>query len=104
MGIGYLHDMGKSDSVFQTYLKGHTNKKVDHSSAGAKLWIHLMDNNDNYNNTRFHYYKEIVLYIIQSHHGLFDVINRENRKNKSFERLNYDEVEESHPLRVRGLK
>lgn len=97
MHIGYLHDMGKADSHFQNYLKGHTNKKVDHSSAGAKLWVHILANTEvNSNNTRFQYYKEIVIYIIQSHHGLFDILNFDNKKNKSFERLNYDNFDEYH--------
>ncbi|TAH59985.1 MAG: CRISPR-associated endonuclease Cas3'', partial [Gottschalkiaceae bacterium] len=97
MQLGYLHDMGKADSIFQNYLTGHSNKKVDHSSAGAKLWVHILTNTENdINNIRFQYYKEIILYIIQSHHGLFDVTNMDDRKNRSFERLNYDDTGRYH--------
>jgi|LSQX01.1.fsa_nt_gb CRISPR-associated endonuclease/helicase Cas3 len=97
MQIGFLHDMGKADSIFQDYLRGLNNKKVDHSSAGAKLWAHILTNTKDYGNDfRFKYYKEVILYVIQSHHGLFDVTNMDNRKNRSFERLNYNDADGYH--------
>ena len=58
MQIGFLHDMGKADSIFQDYLRGLNNKKVDHSSAGAKLWAHILTNTKDYGiDFRFKYYK-----------------------------------------------
>ena len=34
---GMLHDIGKYSEAFQSHLRNHDNKKVDHSSAGAQL-------------------------------------------------------------------
>ena len=31
--IGYLHDLGKADTIFQDYLNGVTNKRVNHLSV-----------------------------------------------------------------------
>lgn len=93
--IGYLHDLGKADSLFQDYLNGIINKRVNHSSAGAKYLLYILQTDDRFDKinaeVEIQYYKEILIYVIQSHHGLYDVVDVNTYKNKSIERLNYSE-------------
>lgn len=77
--LGVLHDSGKADIKFQTMLKNMSNSKknrVIHSTAGAYFLFkkeydkNFSDNkHKNYNN-----FIEICMYVIEAHHGLFDII------------------------------
>lgn len=98
--IGYLHDLGKADRAFQDYINGNTNKKVNHSSAGSKIFLQILNNIKgdivSRNEIRFQYYKEIVIYLIQSHHGLYDLVDIIEGKNRSSVRLKYEDTGEYH--------
>lgn len=98
--IGYLHDLGKADRAFQDYINGNTNKKVNHSSAGSKIFLQILNNIKgdivSSNEIRFQYYKEIVIYLIQSHHGLYDLVDIIEGKNRSSVRLKYEDTGEYH--------
>ena len=98
--LGVLHDSGKADIKFQTMLKNMSNSKknrVIHSTAGAYFLFkkeygkNFSDNkHKNYNN-----FIEICMYVIEAHHGLFDIIGTNYRcdlqsfdcTNKIFEKV-----------------
>lgn len=78
--LGVLHDSGKADIKFQTMLKNTSNSKknrVIHSTAGAYFLFEkeynkkFRDGNisQSYNN-----FIEICMYVIEAHHGLFDIV------------------------------
>lgn len=98
--IGYLHDMGKADRLFQDYINGNSNKKINHSSAGSKIFLQILEEIKGQlasnNETRFQYYMEIVIYLIQSHHGLYDLVDINEGKNRSSVRLKYENTGEYH--------
>jgi len=81
--IGLLHDFGKYRYVFQLYIKGEYRGNVNHSSLGARMLNHIehevKKNNDNANDVNYKLwslYKEILQYPILSHHGLYDIIDK----------------------------
>lgn len=76
--LGVLHDSGKADIKFQTMLKNTSNdKNVKHSTPGAYFLFEKEYNkkirdgkiSQSYNN-----FIEICMYVIEAHHGLFDII------------------------------
>ena len=82
--LGVLHDSGKADIKFQTMLKNTSNSKknrVIHSTAGAYFLFEkeynkkFRDGNisQSYNN-----FIEICMYVIEAHHGLFDIVGIES--------------------------
>lgn len=101
--LGVLHDIGKADSLFQNKIKNNTSAKVNHSSAGAKFVYEIYKGMErSYKSEDITFEKqypqsfvEIIMYVIEAHHGIFDIIDRddEQRRNvaKIFERIKYDE-------------
>lgn len=96
--VGLLHDVGKADKVFQRYILGETSKKVIHSSAGAKyLYQNLINFKTDLNQSSYKLSLELLCGVIESHHGLFDVIfaktdedNRSSVESRIYDKLNYD--------------
>lgn len=75
--IGLLHDIGKADKKFQDMIKNNSSKRVNHSSAGSKYIAELYNVLSNRYQSELGIVKEYMqtlIYVIQSHHGLFDII------------------------------
>lgn len=103
--IGLLHDFGKSDDIFQLYIKGEYRGRVNHSSAGAKILDNIEDKVENKYNIEgilkakgvkirvWALYKEILQYPILAHHGLYDIIDNDFDYRTGI-RLEYDKYGE----------
>lgn len=86
--ISLLHDFGKKLKEFQLYILGIYTKMVEHSHGGAIMLEYIAmqtyeeKNVDDYlksHNLRigvWKLYKEILQYPILSHHGLYDIIDK----------------------------
>lgn len=94
--IGLLHDLGKYRHEFQLYIKGEYRGRVNHTSAGARLLDYIEEmvkkkysDKSNIKHKIWDLYKEILQYPILSHHGLYDIIDKDfNYRTKI--RLNYN--------------
>lgn len=82
--IGLLHDFGKYRYEFQLYIKGEYRGRVNHTSAGARLLDYIEENvkkkygdKVNIKHKIWDLYKEILQYPILSHHGLYDIIDKD---------------------------
>ena len=74
--VGLLHDIGKNTRKFNTYIHNahqgkKTEKKLNHSSAGAKYIIE----NITTENTEESLTKQLIAYAVMSHHGLNDCLS-----------------------------
>lgn len=94
--IGLLHDFGKYKHQFQQYIRGEFNGLVNHTSAGAGLLDYLENEvksryvvGVSINNKVWNVYKELLEYPILSHHGLYDIIDR-NSNYRTKIRLDYN--------------
>ncbi len=92
---GYLHDAGKSDRNFQTYIQSQTKRQVNHSSAGGRILEDFISSGQELrglkSNRQFRYFQEILSYIIFAHHGLYDHFSYDNTVHKTCLRFHYDE-------------
>lgn len=94
--IGLLHDLGKYKYEFQLYIKGKYRGNVNHTSAGAGLLEHIetivksrSSAEVNINHKVSMIYKEVLQYPILSHHGLYDIIDK-NHNYRTKIRLEYN--------------
>lgn len=73
--VGFYHDLGKADGLFQDKLFNHPNIHVDHSYAGAKyltvMISKILTNCDAIEEVQL--FNEIVGYVITAHHGMYDI-------------------------------
>lgn len=102
--VGLLHDIGKFSKEFQEKLFTNSKNHVDHSTFGGyiilKLSSHILNEyeekignmfrKNNVNIKDYCDYINILVYVILSHHGPYDLI-RESKENKivyaSFDRI-----------------
>lgn len=109
--LGVLHDSGKADKKFQEKLKKESgNERVVHSTAGAYFLFEKEYNKEFKEGNRTQSYKnfiEICMYVIEAHHGLFDIIGDSNDScdddlpsftsvNKIFERVEKYKEDDSY--------
>jgi len=94
--LGILHDFGKYRHEFQIYIKGEYRGMVNHISAGARLLDYIEDKVKNKHRDEvdtkekvLKLYKEILQYPILSHHGLYDIIDKNCNYHTKI-RLNYN--------------
>lgn len=80
--LGIMHDIGKADQKFQKKLKiEHSKERVVHSTAGAYFLFEKEYNKEFKEGNRTQSYKnfiEICMYVIEAHHGLFDIVEIES--------------------------
>lgn len=97
---GYLHDVGKADRLFQNYISQTTKRSVNHSSAGGRVLVELINQDhklDAFQKERsFQYFQEVMTYIIFAHHGLFDAFDERTMQYKAYARLQYDAEGDYH--------
>lgn len=101
--LGVLHDSGKADIQFQTMLKnmpGSKNIRVIHSTAGAYFLFETKYNRnleDKKESKSYNEFIEVCMYVIEAHHGLFDIVGKRDEDgfsgmdyvNKIFERVEH---------------
>lgn len=85
--IGLLHDFGKWEDKFQSYIRGEYAGRVDHSSAGGIIVEYIANQVYKKYNIKdllesegikegvWNLYGEILQYPILAHHGLYDIID-----------------------------
>lgn len=89
--LGLIHDIGKSSDDFQNMIINETDDKVDHSSAGA-YYIEILSDSFCWKNgmpenaALYKNFKEILQYVVEAHHGVFDSIGK-NEQNSKFSRI-----------------
>lgn len=97
---GFLHDIGKADRSFQSYIRGQSKKLINHSSAGGRFLYDYICKNHDFDNIRsrrqFRYFIEILLYIIFAHHGLYDQVTYGSTEHNTYLRICYDEDDTYH--------
>lgn len=96
--LGILHDLGKSDRNFQKKLRDNSNKRVNHSSAGGKYFFeyimknrNIVENIQKQHQSLFYEFLEVVIYVITSHHGIYDIWHPNKDENHIETRLKYEE-------------
>lgn len=86
--LGILHDIGKSSSKFQDKIRNDTAAKVDHSTPGAYCVDILAEkfcyNNKIDNEFLFENFNEILKYVIEAHHGIFDTVRKDEDSGKYY--------------------
>ena len=93
--IGYLHDCGKAERLFQEYIRGEIKQRINHSSAGGRVLKDYIILNPKFaplkKKINFRYFQEVICYVIFAHHGLYDQIEYGEAEHKEHLRMEYDQ-------------
>ena len=71
--LATLHDLGKYASAWQTYLMSQSDKIVPHSLHGAHYISATLS--EKFTGSESFFMRDILSYVIQAHHGLFDALS-----------------------------
>lgn len=74
--LGFYHDLGKADRLFQRKLTEQPGLHVDHSYAGARYLFQEIESffqRLGRNSNEAQLFREIMAYVISAHHGVYDV-------------------------------
>lgn len=74
--LGFYHDLGKADRLFQRKLTEQPGLHVDHSYAGARYLFQEIESffqRLGMNSNEAQLFREIMAYVISAHHGVYDV-------------------------------
>lgn len=97
---GYLHDSGKADRSFQTYIQGQMKRQINHSSAGGRILEDYISSDQELGglkgSRKFRYFQEILTYIIFAHHGLYDHFSHDGTVHNTSQRFRYDDEGNYH--------
>lgn len=79
--LGRLHDVGKAQSAFQSYIRGETTAKAPHSAAGALLATSLIyELSKELQLKKLPRTSQLLAYAISGHHrGLYDYAELRNK-------------------------
>lgn len=76
--VAFLHDMGKYEDDWQSYLlesvEGKNPKIIPHAPMGARAIDHLLNISESSPEYR-ELARDILTYVIRAHHGLFDALS-----------------------------
>lgn len=86
VALGFVHDAGKASNLFQQRLEGKP-VKVDHSTAGGKLLVKLVDGIEDDEKTRGGF-GACLAYAVLGHHGGLPNGRSGVERSSLFERLN----------------
>lgn len=84
--LGRLHDAGKAQSAFQSYIRGESATKAPHSAAGALLSTKLLSTLPNGSLLKRTRIAQLLAYAISGHHrGLYDYGELQNKLEKDID-------------------
>lgn len=106
--VALTHDIGKCSRLWQDYLmeERKQNNKIQHSLTGMGLVEDFFENeilNSQHRYNKEHYLtKDLIEYIIGSHHGLFDALDTKNGDQHIERKVNLAREDTSYSSAIEG--